>query len=406
MRFRLILIPAVILLLAACHSSNTPQATSTPTATPALISQIPTAPTATSDPTVTATSTATATPSPSATATRTATLTPTPSLTPTPPPTITPCPPDVLCPPTPVPTPPALASTDNILFLGTDLRESEDLSWRTDTIILAAIDWEKNRVGVLSFPRDLWVDVPRFGHKRLNQVDFLGEYYEYPGGGFALLKETFADNFGIHVDHFARLHRSGFVDIVDALGGVNVTLDCDLWELTTTQTESGETRYNVLYIPAGPQHFDGEQALKFTTFRYVTGDYDRARRQQVFLLALRNQLVQTGVIKRVPQLWQALHDYFQTDLNILDIIKLARLGANIQLGDVHAHVIGKYETEPLVLESGAEVLVSEDDRVHEAIRNLFNSEPIQELAERPSGCPPSPTWAQTPTPTPTATPEQ
>lgn len=353
-------------------------------------------PTPAPGPPPTATPTSTPTPSP--------TFSPTPTLTPTPPPTSTPCPPDVVCPPTPVPTPAALSQTENILFLGTDRRESEDLSWRTDTMLLAAIDWQNNRVGVLSFPRDLWVEVPRFDHKRLNQVDFLGEYYHYPGGGFALLQDTFTQNFGIRIDHFMRLHRSGFVDIVDALGGVDVPIDCDLWELTPITNADSKQKYEVLYIPAGTQHFDGEQALRFTTFRYVTGDYDRARRQQVFLLALRNQLVSMGTVRRIPQLWQALHDYFTTDLGILDVIRLGRLAANIDLADVHAHVIGKYETEPLVLNSGAEVLVSEEDRLYEAIRNLFAAEPIGELATRPKGCPTPPAWAQTmgtPTPTPT-----
>lgn len=275
-------------------------------------------------------------------------------------------------------------------------------------MFLVAIDWQQSRMGVLSLPRDLWVEVPRFDHKRLNQVDFLGEYFAYPGGGFALLRDTFVRNFGIRVDHFVRLHRSGFVDIVDALGGVNVNLDCDLWELTTFQSATGEEQYDVLYLPAGEHHFDGEQALRFTTFRYVTGDWDRARRQQVFLLALRDQMVSTGTVRRIPQLWQALHNYFTTDLNVLDIIKLGRLAATIQMDDVRAHVIGKYETEPLVLTSGAEVLVPEGDRLHEAIRQLFDAEPIRELAQRPSGCPSPPAWTQnylTPTPTPTVPPD-
>ncbi len=278
------------------------------------------------------------------------------------------------------------------------------MSWRTDTMFLVAVDWQQNRVGVLSFPRDLWVEVPRFDHKRLNQVDFLGEYFEYPGGGFSLLADTFSQNFGIRIDHFVRLHRSGFVDIVDALGGVDVTLDCDLWELTTVNNADGEQKYQVLYLSAGSHHFDGEQALRFTTYRYVTGDWDRARRQQVFLLALRDQMISAGTVRRIPQLWQALNKYFTTDLGILDIIKLGRLAASISTDDVRAHVIGKYETEPLVLHSGAEVLVSEGDRLYEAIRQLFDSEPIRTLAQRPQGCPTPPAWSQnylTPTPTPT-----
>jgi len=69
-----------------------------------------------------------------------------------------------------------LETTDNILVLGTDHREGDpDPSWRTDTIMVVAVDHEAGQVGVVSIPRDLYVDVPGLGKSRINQADYYGE---------------------------------------------------------------------------------------------------------------------------------------------------------------------------------------------------------------------------------------
>jgi LCP family protein required for cell wall assembly len=294
---------------------------------------------------------------------------------------------------------PALQNTENILLLGTDRREN-DRSWRTDTIMLAAIDWESQRVGLLSFPRDLLIEYPWGEKRRINGVDFRGErVIDYPDGGFGLLRDVFQQNFGIRIDKAVRLHRSGFVELVDAIGGVDVTADCDLWELSPKPP--GEEGYYVLHVPAGVHHFDGEDALKYATYRYVTGDWDRRRRQQVVILALREQALNLNLIPQIPHFLDILGRNFQTDINVIDLARYATFGLQLDMNNVRSKVLGRAETVKFDHPSGAYLLVSDGDKLFEAIRTIFDSPPIQEQVERPQGCPPIPGWAQdytTPTP--------
>jgi LCP family protein required for cell wall assembly len=293
----------------------------------------------------------------------------------------------------------ALENTENILLLGTDRREN-DHSWRTDTVMLAAIDWENQRVGVLSFPRDLLIEYPWGEQRRINGVDFRGErIIDYPGGGFGLLQDVFQQNFGIRVDKVVRLHRSGFVELVDAVGGVDVTADCDLWELSPKPP--GQEGYFVLHVPTGTHHFDGEDALKYATYRYATGDWDRRRRQQVVILALRDKALNLNLIPQIPHFLDILGRNFQTDINVIDLARYATFGMQLDMNNVRSKVLGRDETVKVDHPSGAYLLGSDGDKLFEAIRHIFDSPPIQEQVERPQGCPPVPAWAKdytTPTP--------
>ena len=159
------------------------------------------------------------------------------------------------CVPTPAPPSVALADTENILLLGSDLRAGDRL-WHTDTMILVAIDHQNNQVGVLSFPRDYWLYIPGYYRTdgsqfdRINVVDYVGErVMKAPGGRFGMLQDVFEYNFGIRLDRFIRLHRQGFVDIVDSWAASISTL-------TVSYGISPDPRWRVnwrcvAYPPAG-----------------------------------------------------------------------------------------------------------------------------------------------------------
>lgn len=413
----------LVLWLAACQRA-TP---AIPQATPVAMAS-PLTPTATSTPLPSATPTPSLTPT--ATVTPTATATPTPTITPTatplppalPTPTFTAdfsqggapatdaegtptetCTPFVTCIPEPAPPSQALAATENILLLGSDLR-SGDKTWRTDTMLLVAVDHANNRVGVLSFPRDYWLYIPGYtsdtgSHfQRINQVDYIGEHIvKHPQGGFGLLQETFQYNFGIRLDRFARLHRQGFVDIVDTLGGIDIELPCELWELSPTEGVPGgfpigNETFWVLYLPAGLNHLDGETALKFTTYRYNSADWDRARRQQAFLAAAREQFIRAGTLTQIPRLWGIFKDYFKTNLGLRDLIRLGALARDLDVSAIHARVIDWQALQPVELSSGAAVVTSKGNSVFQVIEGLFAAPSIAAQAQPPTGCPPRPRW--------------
>lgn len=318
---------------------------------------------------------------------------PTPSPSPSPTPTATPT---TAPSPRPTPTPtPTLPLIQRILLLGTDERESSWGTWHTDAIMVAIVDAENKRIGLLGIPRDLWVSAPGLGEMKINQVDYMGEKHGYPGGGPALLADTLKETFGLEIDHYVRFKQEGFVQAINALGGITVTLKCPLQEFAPP--DPGSDRLKELYLDAGPQHLDGETALKFVTYRYRFGDWGRAKRQQMLLLALRKQALQLDIIPKLPRLWSIVKDSVESDLTLMDWLRLARLAMQIDPQDIHGLVIDETMTEDLITETGSMALQAEMDEVLEAIERLFDRKPVEEAYERPGHCPPI-----IPSPTPTA----
>ena len=310
----LALLLVIAVLLSACQTAATPVAvepTAAPTSEPAALTsepaEAPEAPTAV--PTEAAPEPSpvppTATPAP----------TETPAPTDTPAPTATPA-------PTVVVKPKSIKDTENFLVLGMDQRPGER-GWRTDTIIVVAIDYEAKQVGLLSIPRDLWVNIPGYGMGRINQVDVQGEIQKYPGGGPALVQQVIQDELGIPTKKWVRLRLEALPELVDALGGVTVTLTCPLHELTPDPKAPDSGRYANFDLPAGKVEMDGATAAKFARYRYASNDFSRAARQQQLIWAIREKALETDIIPKIPELWKALSKTFKTDLSLLDVIRLA-----------------------------------------------------------------------------------
>jgi len=332
--------------------------------------------------------------------------TPTPALTPeaSPTPAATPQPTMPVAHSQPATIPAFLEQTENILVLGTDQR-GDGQAWRTDTIMVVAVDHPNRRVGIVSIPRDLWVAIPGYGMGRINQADYLGEARKVPGGGPALTGKLIRETLGIPTQHWVRLKYNGLPRLVDTLGGVTVHLDCPLYERTPHPTTPN--RFVDWSLPAGDVTLDGATAKKFATYRYVTNDSGRARRQQQLIWAMRERALQLDMVPKLPELWGALSDVFSTDLNLLDILRLAQMGASLQPGEVHSLVVGMQVMGNYITPNGAWVLVVRDrSKLESELANLFGGVPLADLAhnQAPNGkCPPAPRGfaALQPTPTPT-----
>jgi LCP family protein required for cell wall assembly len=365
----------IILALTACQP--VPVATS-PVERPPVLS-----PTATTEVTVEPTATLPPTVVPSSPTPEPPTPTPEPSLTPT---------------ASSTPTPKTLKETDNYLILGIDPRPG-DTAWRTDTIMVVAVDHEANQVGIFSIPRDLWVEIPGYGMGRINQADFYGESNKYPGGGPALVGKIIEDILGVSTQHWVRIKQEGLVELVDALGGVDVILNCPLHELTPHPTKPGE--FEKFELPAGKNHLDGAAAKKFATFRYNSNDFYRGQRQQQLIWAIKEQALQLDAITKLPQLWRALQHTFQTDLDLLEVVRLARVGAGLSSEEIHGLT---FSSQAIVYADvgNAQVLrIGDQALLEKELSGLFAQKSISEQGKIGSNanCP-TPT---TPTPGPTAT---
>ncbi len=295
---------------------------------------------------------------------------------------------------TPTPAPPAapvdLSQTENILILGTDYRPGAP-NWRTDTIMVVVIDQASGRVGVISVPRDLYVNIPTYGQERINVADYVGDSTGYPGGGPALAQRTLLQVLGIPTQHYVIIKQDGLARLVDTLGGVSVNLDCPLYEMTPDPHVPGA--YDRWSLPAGPNLLDGANAKKFVTFRDIQTDFGRQRRQQQLLWAIRKRVLQGDVLPRIPQLWVALGDTFSTDLSLPQIVGFGMLGVRLQPQDIHAMNLQNYVTNFTTSDGAKVLLLSNRALVQTAMNHLFDQPQLGNVnqAEASAGkCPPPP----------------
>lgn len=308
--------------------------------------------------------------------------------------------------PKPVPTAADLAQTDNILVLGADVRPGRWMP-RTDSIMVIALDHKNDQVGIVSIPRDLYVDIPGWGMDRINAAAYAGDQNKYPGGGPALARRVVEEAVGIPTQHYVLIRMEGLVRLVDAVGGVTVTLECPLYERTPDPKNPEQTI--TWTLPAGEVFLDGPTAMKFATYRYIESDFGRVRRQQQLIWAIRNRALSANLIPRIPELWAALKDTFKTDLNLLDIIRLAKLGIDLDPRNVHGTVLDRDIVENYTTPGGGAVLrIKDHEALQQRLANLFSATPLSDLGKKQDGkCPPPPPGFPNlnPTPVPTAMPE-
>jgi len=301
--------------------------------------------------------------------------------------------------PTATKAPKSLNDTENILVLGMDQRPG-DYAWRTDTIMVVAIDHDANQVGIISIPRDLWVNIPGYGPGRINQADFEGELMKYEGGGPKLAQKVILDTLGIPTQHWVRLKLDALPSLVDALGGVTVTLDCPLHELTPDPAAPNSGRYVHFDLPAGEVFMDGATAAKFARYRYASNDFARAARQQQLIWAIKERALELNAIPRIPQLWNALSKTFSTDLTVLDVIRLARVGATLRPSQIHGVVFSRAAMTDAQVGPAWVVKIVSQAQVQKEISALFEAKSISDQGREGSGGCPTPV----PPPTQTATP--
>ncbi|MDQ7028462.1 MAG: LCP family protein [Ardenticatenia bacterium] len=242
----------------------------------------------------------------------------------------------------------------HVLILGTDERPGEAGPFRSDTMILARFSPRGPRVALLSIPRDLWVAIPGVGENRINAAHFFG--------GPLLAKETVATLFEVPVHYYVKVDFDGFVRIVDAMGGIEVDVPEPLVDSKYPTPDYGVT---TVRIDAGFQQMDGDVALIYARSRYSTSDFDRARRQQQILAAMKAKLQQPGTWLRVPRIARAVVESVETDMPLQEWPVLAMIVW--RAGEVERYAIGPNEVTPTITANGADVLLPD----WEAIRRVL-----------------------------------
>ncbi len=244
------------------------------------------------------------------------------------------------------------------LILGVDRRGQEIP--RSDAIIVVSIDPVERRAVLISVPRDLYVDIAGYGVMRINQT--------FVQGGAQLTRQTVGAVLGLPVDYFVKIEFDGFERIIDTLGGVEVELAQPLYDPYYPDDADG---FKPLRIPAGRQRLNGEQALGFARSRMTDpeSDFGRSKRQQQLLLALRDQLLTSDILPRLPVLAQQLSDAVTTDFPLTKVPSLARLGMSIA-DDRITRIAINYDqgmVASAITATGAEVLIPDLPRIRQIV---------------------------------------
>jgi polyisoprenyl-teichoic acid--peptidoglycan teichoic acid transferase len=201
---------------------------------------------------------------------------------------------------------------ETILVLGSDARPDElkrGEVGRTDTLLLFVGDRALPRVAMLSVPRDLWVAIPGYGQERINAA------YEFGGGQTA--KQTVSNLVGQPVDRYLVIGLQGVRDVVDAVGGVDITVPAAIHDDAYPTDDYG---YQTVDIPAGRQHMDGDLALKYARTRHQDSDFARTARQQQVMGAVRTAMLNPVNWPRLPAVLVAISGSIKTDASPLDAI--------------------------------------------------------------------------------------
>jgi len=280
----------------------------------------------------------------------------------------------------------------NVLLVGNDQRPG-DRSFNTDTMIVVSIDPVTKQVAMFQLPRDMSnVPVPAnaravwgsvYGGKinswftqNRNRTDL------WPGKsatarGFSALKAILGGLYGLDIRYYVMVNFGGFKTVVNALGGVQVNVQIPVAE---DQYPAPNGALSRVYIPAGPQHMSGGDALVYARSRHNSagGDFDRGLRQQRVLLSLREQMNARAIIGNLPTLVDALKTSVTTDVPVGSLAKLLTLAESVDTKNIRSYMFAApyYGTDMWRISGGTNSkIVINTPRVKRAVKEAFSADP-------------------------------
>jgi LCP family protein required for cell wall assembly len=265
----------------------------------------------------------------------------------------------------------------NLLLLGVDRRDGDGWAYRTDTIMLVTLDRETRSAGLLSIPRDLQVSIPGYGEDRINTANVYGSL-DSSEGGPRLLRETIEANFRIPVDGYLMVDFYGFERVIDVLGGIEVDVPEVLHDTRYPDPRPGDPHaYKTIHFEAGRQQMDGARALEYARSRMSTSDFDRAKRQQLILLAIRERALSVGGILRWPALARTVVDSVRTDTTLRELLAAALTVVRLDMSSARQVVLEHPLVVPHRRGDGAAVQLPNWSLIDPVLEELFGLRPAR-----------------------------
>ena len=250
---------------------------------------------------------------------------------------------------------------------------------RSDTMLLLTVDPVTKTAGMLSVPRDMWVNIPGFGYSKINNAYAYGEEYKLPGGGPGLAVQTVENFLGIPIQYYAQVEFTTFEKMVDTIGGVCLTIPEEI--------KVGRTYEHSVTLKAGYQCLDGKSTLGYARNRYTkNGDVDRAARQQQVILAIRDKVTQpanfVSLIAQAPTLYNEFSGGINTNLSLTDTLRLAVLAKDIPLDSIKKGVIDYTMMQDGFTDVNGQqlaILRPYPDKIRELVDSIFGGGSMQPM---------------------------
>lgn len=218
----------------------------------------------------------------------------------------------------------------------------------TDTILVASIDPIGKKAALLSIPRDLWVQPEGFGYTKINAVYANAKGSARAGGaneddvekaGLAAIDKLVADKMGIPIHYHMMVDFKGFKQAIDTVGGIDIDVKEEnlvyetLWDETTGQNYTLDVRQT------GVQRFDGTRALFYSRSRYTSarGDFDRAERQRLVIVALKDKVLSAGTLSdptKLAGLVGAFGNNVRLNMTQSEMLRLYEIGKSIDSANI------------------------------------------------------------------------
>jgi LCP family protein required for cell wall assembly len=240
---------------------------------------------------------------------------------------------------------------------------------QTDSMMLLTMDPVSRTAGILSIPRDLWVNIPGFDYGKINQAYFIGEIYDLPGGGPGLAIQTVEELLGIDINYYAQVDFSAFENFIDEIGGIEVDVPEEI-------SVDPIGPHNTVTLQPGVQVLDGPVALAYARNRDTFGsDFDRAGRQQQVALAIRDRVFSLdmlpNLIAKAPTIYNELRNGIHSNLSLQEAISLAWTAAQIPTENITRGIIGPNETTRSFSPDGMDILLPDMDAVRSVRDQVF-----------------------------------
>jgi len=283
----------------------------------------------------------------------------------------------------------------NILLMGRG-GENHPGGLLTDSLLIASIDVKNKKMALVSVPRDLYVPIENHGKDKINAAFAYG-YKDYLSdsckkkkqsdctddasiSGAQLTRETVSNVLGIPIQYHIMIDFEGFKQLVDKIGGIDIYVDKAIYDPLYPDKEM--KGYDPFHIKAGQQHMNGEIALKYSRSRETTSDFDRSRRQQQVLSAIKDKTLKAGVLanpKTVLDLVTIVGNHLRTNFNPSELKALAEMINGIDQNAMITKVLSSASDSYLVSDSSSGTFYLKPksgnfDEIQDMVKNIFSGD--------------------------------